>query len=42
MARCDRGYAARDGKIAQELSHEAIQGAALSDKYDSAMMEGIY
>jgi putative ABC transport system ATP-binding protein len=42
VARCDRAYAVRDGKIVQELSREAIENAVLSDKYDSAMMEGIY
>ena len=42
VARCDRGFAVRDGKIAQELSAKDIENARMSDKYDNAMMEGVY
>jgi putative ABC transport system ATP-binding protein len=42
VARCDRGLAIRDGRVVQELSPKEIESAQLSDKYDRAMMEGIY
>jgi ABC-type lipoprotein export system ATPase subunit len=42
VSRSDRAFAVRDGKIVQELSHKALESAALSDQYDGAMMEGVY
>ncbi|MGD0638879.1 MAG: ABC transporter ATP-binding protein [Nitrososphaerales archaeon] len=42
VARCDRAYAVRDGKITQQLSRRDIEDAKLSEKYDSNMLEGVY
>ena len=42
VARCDRAYAVRDGKITHELSREELDAASLSDKYDRTAMDGIY
>ncbi len=42
VARCDRAYAIRDGKITRQLSRKDIDNAKLSDKFDNAMLEGVY
>jgi putative ABC transport system ATP-binding protein len=42
VARCDRAYAVRDGKITRQLSRKDIDNAKLSDKFDNAMLEGVY
>ena len=42
VARCDRAYGIRDGKISQQLSRKDLDNARLSDKYDNTMLEGVY
>ena len=42
MAKHDRAYAIRNGKITHELSGEELESVKLSDKYDRAAMDGIY
>ena len=42
VARCDRVYAVRDGKITKEFTKKDIESAKLSEKYDNTMLEGIY
>jgi len=42
VARSDRAFAIRDGRIAHELSGKDLQNARRSDEYDSAMVEGVY
>jgi putative ABC transport system ATP-binding protein len=42
VARSDRAFAIRDGKIAHELSGKDLQNARRSDEYDTAMAEGVY
>jgi putative ABC transport system ATP-binding protein len=42
VARSDRAYAVRDGKITHQLSKKDLENARLSDKYDNTMLEGVY
>jgi putative ABC transport system ATP-binding protein len=42
VARCDRAYAIRDGKIKQQLTRKDLDNAKLSDKFDNTMLEGVY
>jgi ABC-type lipoprotein export system ATPase subunit len=42
VARCDRALAVRDGKITHELSRKDLDNARLSDKFDNAMLDGVY
>ena len=42
VARCDRAFAIRDGKITHEMSRKDLDNARLSEKFDNAMLEGVY
>lgn len=42
VAKCDRAYSMRDGRIIHELSKEQLDAARLSDSYDRTAMNGVY
>jgi putative ABC transport system ATP-binding protein len=42
VARSDRAYAVRDGRIIQELTRKDIENAKLSEKYESTVLDSVY